>query len=143
VLNNTNIFVWDAETWGIKLSTLLCQKGVVGKRAIALGQLFALPFGYPAMTQEKPSKKVVLVCRLSYFTPPRLARRLSPAQTSRKNEYNRQLIETYNSFASLNGLGLFDDSEQVLFCNGILITNGWWSGCGLSLAHYNDLDAAN
>jgi len=41
----------DAETWGIKLSTPLCQKGVVGKRAI--GQLFALPFGYPAMTPGK------------------------------------------------------------------------------------------
>jgi gamma-glutamylcyclotransferase (GGCT)/AIG2-like uncharacterized protein YtfP len=117
------------------------------KRAIALGQLFALPFGYPAMT---PGKSLVQGFVLS-FADSAILRHLDwledyhPHRPAAQNEYNRQLIETYNSaFASLGTAWVYLMApEQVLSCNGILIPNGWWSGCGLSLAHYNDLDAAN
>ena len=58
-----------------------------------------------------------------------------------QNEYNRQLIETYNlAFASIGRASVYLMTlEQVHCLGGLLIPDGWWSG-GLSSDDYIEGD---
>lgn len=105
------------------------------KRAIAFGKLFALPLGYPAMTKgESPVQGFLLsfpdwailddLDFLEGFKP------LAPAA---QNEYDRQIIETYNlSLLSLGSAWVYlMTPQQVNSLGGVFLDQGWWSGCGL------------
>jgi gamma-glutamylcyclotransferase (GGCT)/AIG2-like uncharacterized protein YtfP len=103
------------------------------KRAIALGQLFDLPLGYPAMTPgESPVQGFVLT-----FTDPTLLSLLDkledyePQRALEENEYYRQQIETYDFEGQTLGLAwaYLMTSEQVQRFQGVPILSGWWSGC--------------
>lgn len=148
MLNIVNIFVYGTLKPGESNYQRYCAGKVLSaKRAIALGQLFALPFGYPAMT---PGESPVQGFLLS-FADLTVLRHLDwledydPHRPAEQNEYNRQLIETYNSArASLGKAWVYlMTPKQVQACSGVLLSDGWWSGCGLSPAHYTELDRAN
>ncbi len=148
MLNTTNIFVYGTLKPGESNYQRYCAAKVLSaKRVIALGQLFALPFGYPAMT---PGESLVqgfllsfpdsaILCHLDWLED------YHPHRPAAENEYNRQLIEIYNlASASLGKAWAYlMTPEQVHFCDGILIPDGWWSGCGLPLKHYINPEDAN
>lgn len=65
--------------------------------------------------------------------------------TSADNEYNRQLIETYNSDLVFLGLAwaYLMTPKQVNSLSGIFLPDGWWSGCGLSPFESSRVDKFN
>ena len=105
--------------------------------AYALGELFNLPVGYPGMAVgSNPVYGYLLSFRestilgeldeLEDYVPDR-----PPSQ----NLYNRRHIEVFHPQGQ--GLGSawaylmsLDNIERL---NGVLLTNGWWSGCGLRI----------
>ena len=101
------------------------------KRAIALGQLYNLPLGYPAMTPgESPVQGYLLT-----FTDPGVLTILDeledydPNQMPEQNEYNRQQIETYNLSGQPLGFAwvYLMTAKRVQRLGGILIPSGCWS----------------
>lgn len=58
---------------------------------------------------------------------------LNPSKPAAENEYNRQLIETYNPAFGFLGLAwvYVMTPRQIHSFNGIFLPDGWWSGCGL------------
>ncbi len=107
-------------------------KVVEAQRAIALGLLFALPLGYPAMTTgDLPVQGFLLS-----FTDPDVLDRLdwledyNPQRPAVENEYNRQKIQTYSpSWQPLDWAWVYLMTlEQVNRLGGVLLTNGCWNG---------------
>lgn len=131
-----NIFVYGTLKPGESNYQHYCAGKVLeAKRAIAFGQLFALPFGYPAMTEgEYPVQGFLLS-----FSDAAILRQLdlledfNPYKPAHHNDYHRQTIETYNT--SLVSLGLawayFMTPKQVYFLDGVFLPDGCWSGSGL------------
>ena len=108
------------------------EKVVEAKRAIAIGQLFALPLGYPAMTLGESLVQGFLLS----FPDSNILRYLDwledykPHRPAAENEYIRKQVETYS--LALAPLGLawvyLMTPEQVRSYRGVPLTNGWWSG---------------
>ena len=106
-------------------------KVLEARRAIAIGQLFALPLGYPAMTLgESPVQGFLLsfpdstiLSHLDWLED------YKPHRPAAENEYIRQEIETYSlAFAPLGLAWIYlMTSEQIRSCGGVLLPNGWWS----------------
>lgn len=104
---------------------------VESQRAIALGHLFALPFGYPAMILGDGLVQGYLLS----FSNRDILHHLDwledydPKRPTTENEYNRQQIEIYN--LEMVSLGLawvyLMTLEQVRSCQGTLLPDGWWS----------------
>lgn len=101
------------------------------KRAIAFGQLFDLPLGYPAMTPgESPVQGFLLT-----FADPAVLSLLDeledyvPHRLPEENEYNRQQIETYTLEGQALGLAwaYLMTFEQVQRLKGVPIPSGWWN----------------
>lgn len=134
MLNTVNIFVYGTLKPGESNYQRYCAGKVrSAKRAIALGQLFALPMGYPAMTiGDRPIHGYLLS-----FPDPAILRHLDwledydPRRKEVENEYNRQLIETYNSDGATLGLAwvYLMSLEQIYSFGGVFLPDGWWSGC--------------
>lgn len=136
MLNPPNVFVYGTLKPGEVNYQYYCAGKVLEvKRAIAFGKLFALPLGYPAMTTgESPVQGFLLsfpdwaildeLDFLEGFNP------LAPAD---QNEYERQIIETYNlNLISLGSAWVYlMTPEQVDSLDGIFLNDGWWSGCEL------------
>jgi gamma-glutamylcyclotransferase (GGCT)/AIG2-like uncharacterized protein YtfP len=111
-------------------------KVVEVQKAIAFGQLFSLPFGYPAMT---PGNSPVQGFLLS-FSDPEILNQLdwledyNPQRPATENEYYRQQIETYNT--ALTSLGrawtYLMTPEKVHIYGGTFLPHGWWSNDNLS-----------
>lgn len=107
-------------------------KVVEQKKAIALGQLFSLPFGYPAMT---PGNFLVHGFLLS-FTDPHILAQLDlledydPQRPVTENEYYRQLIEVYDEAQTSlgNAWAYLMTPAQINFFGGVLLPNGEWKG---------------
>lgn len=106
-------------------------KVVEETRAIAFGQLFDLPVGYPAMTPgDSPVSGFLLT-----FTDTAILGVLddlegyNPHRTLDKNEYYRQKIQIYNLARQSLGWawGYRMNSERVNRLGGIPIPSGWWS----------------
>ncbi|WP_414576566.1 gamma-glutamylcyclotransferase [Anabaena sp. CCY 9402-a] len=107
------------------------------QRCTTLGQLFTLPMGYPAMTIGKELVHGYLVS----FAEPWILDVLDeledyqPTRQMSGNLYNRQEVEVYN----LQGLslgwawGYLMNPERIKKLGGLLLPDGWWSGCDLSL----------
>ena len=133
-MNSLKVFVYGTLKPGEVNYKRYCAGQVVEeKRAIALGQLFDLPLGYPAMTPgESPVQGFVLT-----FTDPTLLSLLDkledyePQRALEENEYYRQQIETYDFEGQTLGLAwaYLMTSEQVQRFQGVPILSGWWSGC--------------
>lgn len=103
------------------------------QRAIAFGQLYHLPLGYPAMT---PGNSQVHGFLLTFAEPAILSHLdeledYNPNRSPEENEYNRQFIETYNLAGKSLGLAwaYLMTSEQVQRLGGVFMSSGWWSGC--------------
>ncbi len=133
-MNSLKVFVYGTLKPGeVNYQRYCAGKVVEEKRAIALGQLFDLPLGYPAMTPgESPVQGFVLT-----FTDPTLLSLLDkledyePHRALEENEYYRQQIETYDFEGQTLGLAwaYLMTSEQVQRFQGVPILSGWWSGC--------------
>ncbi len=69
----------------------------------------------------------------------------NPSSLAANNEYNRQLIETYDS--GLVPLGLawayLMTPQQVNSLGGIFLADGWWSGRGLSPFESSQMEKFN
>jgi gamma-glutamylcyclotransferase (GGCT)/AIG2-like uncharacterized protein YtfP len=132
-LSNLKVFVYGTLKPGEYNYQRYCMGKVVEeKRAIAFGQLFDLPLGYPAMTLgESPVQGFVLT-----FSDPAFLDVLdeledyNPHRTPDKNEYMRQQIETYNLAGERLGLAwvYLMAVEQVQRFAGVLMPSGLWSG---------------
>jgi gamma-glutamylcyclotransferase (GGCT)/AIG2-like uncharacterized protein YtfP len=111
---------------------LYCTGKVVeAKKAIAFGELFALPLGYPAMIPgESPVQGFLLT-----FTDPAMLGVLDaledyePYRAPAENEYNRQQIEVYDLAGERLGLAwiYLMTFEQVKHLQGVPIVSGCWS----------------
>lgn len=133
-----NVFVYGTLKPGEANYQSFCAGRVLeARRAVAFGQLFALPFGYPAMTLgENPvhgfllsfPDETVLLC-LDWLEDYQANRLVGD------NEYTRQQIVTYSPVdTSLLGTAwvYLMSLEQVQSLGGTLLANGWWSGYGFS-----------
>ncbi len=111
-------------------------KVVAAQRATTLGKLFALPIGYPAMTN---GQELIHGYLLSFAHPGILAaldelEDYDPTRPISENLYHRQQMEVYN----LLGLSLdwawvyLMHPQRVNQLGGIHLPDGWWSGCGLA-----------
>ncbi len=103
------------------------------KRAIAFGQLFDLPLGYPGMMLgENTVQGFVLT-----FAEPAILSLLdeledyNPNRIPEQNEYNRQQIEIYDPTGQALGVAwvYLMTLEQIQRLGGVLIPSGWWNGC--------------
>jgi gamma-glutamylcyclotransferase (GGCT)/AIG2-like uncharacterized protein YtfP len=126
------VFVYGTLKPGESNYQRLCAGKVVEEeRAIAYGTLFSLPVGYPAMTSgDTPIQGYLLT-----FAGPDILSALDrlegyhPNRPMEHNEYNRQLIETFNLSEQLLGTAwaYFMSCERVRSYGGILLPAGWWS----------------
>ncbi|QSJ15089.1 gamma-glutamylcyclotransferase [Nostoc sp. UHCC 0702] len=119
------------------------HKMVDAQRAFALGELFALPMGYPAMTTgEYPVHGYLLsFAEGSILDALDELEDYHPTRQISENLYNRQQVEIYN----LKGLSFgyawvyLMTLEQIYHLGGIPQPEGWWSGCGLTAKRGCDL----
>lgn len=127
------IFVYGTLKPGECNYQLYCTGKVVEtKSAIAQGQLFSLPFGYPAMT---PGNSFVKGFVLS-FSSCEILHQLDwledydAQRPATQNEYYRQLIDVYSTAREPLGTAwaYLMTLEQVEAFGGVLIPNGWWRG---------------
>ena len=132
-MDNLKIFVYGTLKPGETNYQRYCAGKVVeAKRAIAFGQLFDLPLGYPAMTLgDSPVQGFLLT-----FADPNVLSILDeledydPQRLPEENEYYRQEIDIYSPTGQALGLAwvYLMTSKQVQYLEGILIPSGWWSG---------------
>lgn len=132
-MDNLKIFVYGTLKPGETNYQRYCTGKVVeAKRAIAFGQLFDLPLGYPAMTiGDSPVQGFLLT-----FADPNVLSILDeledydPQRLPEENEYYRQEIDIYSPTDQALGLAwvYLMTSKQVQYLEGIPIPSGWWSG---------------
>jgi len=106
-------------------------KAIAQQQAIAYGELFALPMGYPAMTIGN----MQIYGYLLTFPDDIILEEMDGLedyqsdQATSENLYNRQKIETFDLAG--NSLGLawayLMTKEQVIKFAGSTQTDGWWS----------------
>lgn len=128
-----NVFVYGTLKPGECNYQLYCTGKVVEeKSAIAQGQLFSLPFGYPAMTSGNSLVKGFVLS----FSNDEILHQLDwledydAQRPAAENEYYRQLIEIYDTAKKPLGTAwaYLMTLEQVKAYEGILLPNGWWRG---------------
>ncbi|MDZ8053292.1 MAG: gamma-glutamylcyclotransferase [Aulosira sp. ZfuVER01] len=144
VSGKVRIFVYGTLKPGEANYKRYCAGKVLdSKRAIALGKLFALPMGYPAMTLGNSQVQGYLLsfADLDILSQLDQLEDYQPHRDLSENLYNRQQIGIYN----LQGLSLgfawvyFMSLERVSQLGGIPQADGWWSGCGLKASKKWDL----
>ncbi|NES21251.1 MAG: gamma-glutamylcyclotransferase [Symploca sp. SIO3E6] len=126
------VFVYGTLKPGEVNYSLYCTDKVVeAKKAIALGQLFALPLGYPAMI---PGASPVQGFLLTFADPAILStldelEDYDPYRAAAENEYNRQQIEVYDLARETLGFAwaYLMTSEKVKHFQGVPIPSGCWS----------------
>jgi len=98
--------------------------------AIAYGQLFALPAGYPAMT---PGDNVVQGFLLEFTNPAILTildrlEDYDPNRPSNQNLYDRQEIQVFTPDKEPLGTAwvYLMTVEQAHHYGGVLLPSGWW-----------------
>lgn len=126
------VFVYGTLKPGEVNYNLYCGDQVVeAKKAIAFGQLFALPVGYPAMI---PGEGLVQGFLLTFPNQAILSaldelEDYDPYRVAAENEYNRQQIEVYDLTRETLGIAwaYLMTFEQVKHFQGIPIPSGYWS----------------
>ncbi|MDX2100429.1 MAG: gamma-glutamylcyclotransferase [Leptolyngbyaceae cyanobacterium bins.59] len=100
--------------------------------ALAQGELFALPMGYPAMTAGSSWVQGYL---LSFKDSSMLARLdwledYDPCRSPEENEYQRHWIDVFDPHKKIIGAAwaYVMSSEQVARYGGIPLPEGIWSG---------------
>ena len=133
-----NVFVYGTLQPGEFYYSQYCEGKVMRVcEAIAFGQLYDLPMGYPAMTLgDRPVYGALLS-----FADPAILNSLDelegydPRRSPTENEYERQQIEVF----SLDGrsLGLawiyLMTAVQVQLLGGVLLPEGQWTGRGTGI----------
>ncbi len=101
--------------------------------AITLGELFALPMGFPAMTLgDRPVYGYLLS-----FTNPEILMALDeledyqPARDASENLYYRQMIEIYDLEERSLGCAwvYLMTKESICQLEGVVLTDGCWNRC--------------
>ncbi|HEY9725489.1 MAG TPA: gamma-glutamylcyclotransferase [Chroococcales cyanobacterium] len=133
MLNTLKVFVYGTLKPGETNYQRYCAGKVVEEQsAIAFGQLYDLPLGYPAMTYgEIPVQGFLLT-----FADPSVLTALdeledyNPNRLPQENEYERQQIEIYNLSAQSLGLAwvYLMNPDRIQRLGGVLLRSGWWSG---------------
>ncbi len=133
--NTFRVFVYGTLKPGEVNYNLYCAGKVVeAKKAIAFGELFALPLGYPAMI---PGENPVQGYLLTFADPTMLSvldtlEDYDSHRAPAENEYNRYQIEVYNLAREMPILAwiYLMTFEQVKHLQGVPIASGWWSQLG-------------
>ncbi len=138
VLAVINVFVYGT-LQPEAVNDWVCRDSVVTVQpAIAYGYLFALPFGYPAMTSGAgivhgvslsfPSTNILE--RLDAFErhDPDVFYRYAPDQSIEQNQYERQGIKTYDEAQNYLGFAsaYLMTAEQIHRLGGVFLPNGRW-----------------
>ncbi len=129
-----NIFVYGTLKPGeINYQRYCAGKVLQQRRAIAFGQLYELPFGYPAMTSGKHRVQgfVLSFADAEILTYLDLLEDYNPQRPMEENEYYRQQIDTYNLDLTFlaSAWAYFMTLKQVNNFGAKLLPDGWWSGC--------------
>jgi gamma-glutamylcyclotransferase (GGCT)/AIG2-like uncharacterized protein YtfP len=133
-LNQLKVFVYGTLKPGEANYQHFCAGKVVEETtAITFGQLFDLPFGYPAMI---PGESPVQGFLLTFADPAILSvldelEDYDPQRSQQENEYYREQIEVYDVTGRSLGCAwvYLMRFEQVQHWRGVLIPSGWWSRC--------------
>jgi gamma-glutamylcyclotransferase (GGCT)/AIG2-like uncharacterized protein YtfP len=106
-------------------------KVIAQQQAIAYGELFALPMGYPAMTigNRQIYGYLLTFPDVSILEAMDGLEDYQSDRTTSENLYDRQKIETFDLAGSSLGLAwaYLMTKEQVSKFVGIAQTDGWWS----------------
>ena len=131
-MNNLQVFVYGTLKPGERNYERYCAGKVVEeKRAIAFGELFSLPAGYPAMIPGNAKIHGFLLT----FPDSTVLQKLDnlegydPSRAEAQNEYNRHQIETYNPSGQPLAIAwaYLMTPAQVRRQKGILLPSGLWS----------------
>lgn len=140
----TRVFVYGTLKPGESNYHAYCAAKVMeAKTAIARGQLFALPFGYPAMSKGNSQVQGYLLT----FSDPTILQQLDwledydAHRPEADNEYSRQLAEIYAPDSTPCGKAwvYLMTLERVAAMGGVLLPHGCWSGARSVLSYYADL----
>ncbi|NMG05868.1 gamma-glutamylcyclotransferase [Brasilonema sp. UFV-L1] len=127
------VFVYGTLKPGEKNYSRYCAGKVVNTvRAVAQGNLFALPMGYPAMTLGERAVHGYLLS----FTNPEILTALdeledyAPNRAASENLYNRTQIQISDlQERSLSSAWVYIMTETLAVqLKGIYQPDGWWSG---------------
>lgn len=127
------IFVYGTLKPGEVNYRLYCEGKVAdAQEAIAFGQLFSLPAGYPAMTDGED----LVYGTLLSFSEESILQDLDqlegfdPQRPELENEYQRKVTEVYDLNHQLLGTcwTYVMTTSQTRALNGIRITEGKWTG---------------
>ncbi|MUL37679.1 gamma-glutamylcyclotransferase family protein [Gloeocapsopsis dulcis] len=133
---SVNVFVYGTLKPGeINYQRYCAGKVLTVKQAIAFGQLYHLPFGYPAMVSgsDRVAGLVLSFPSVEVLTYLDLLEGYNPRRPLEENEYYRQQIDTYNldsTFLS-SAWAYLMTLKQVSMFGGQRLPDGWWSGCRL------------
>lgn len=132
------VFVYGTLKPGEAYYQQYCAGKVIStKIAIAHGELFALPQGYPAMTTGNSPVYGYLLefSDIAVLQELDVLEDYSPSRQNYKNLYNRQEIEILDlQRQSLGSAWVYlMTKDLVVHFQGVPQTNGWWSGVGLKL----------
>jgi gamma-glutamylcyclotransferase (GGCT)/AIG2-like uncharacterized protein YtfP len=137
------VFVYGTLKPGESNYEAYCAGQVVeSQEAIAYGELFDLPFDYPAMTTgDRPIYGYLLS-----FSDPAVLKDLdelegySPDGALEENEYIRDQIEVF----SLDGQSLESawvylmNLQQAIQLGGVLLVDGKWTGKNNAASHHSE-----
>lgn len=132
-MNTIKVFVYGTLKPGEANYQYYCAKKVVEEKvAIALGQLYHLPLGYPGMTlgERQVHGFLLTFADSSILSHLDELEDYDPSRRAEDNAYDRQEIEIFDTEGRSLGLAwaYLMTSEQVQRLNGVLIPSGWWSG---------------
>jgi gamma-glutamylcyclotransferase (GGCT)/AIG2-like uncharacterized protein YtfP len=128
------IFVYGTLKPGEANHDRYCQSAIKIQAAIALGTLFDLPFGYPAMT---PGNSTVSGFLLT-FDHPQILEALDeledyhPDRPAAQNEYYRQKTKTFSPTHHPLGIAwvYMMELEKAKRLGGVLLPSGNWTKSG-------------
>jgi len=127
------VFVYGTLKPGERNYPLYCTQTLEVIEAIAIGKLYDLPMGYPAAVFPESYLVWGYVLTFANATVLQALDELEdyyPHQPISQNLYQRHQIEVYNSNKeSLGTVWAYSMSQQQIDAyNGILISDGWWTG---------------
>lgn len=128
-----NIFVYGTLKPGeINYQRYCAGKALMVRQAIAFGQLYDLPFGYPAMTfgKDRVQGFVLSFADVEILSHLDVLEDYNPQRPIEDNEYYRQQIDTYNLDLTFlaSAWAYFMTIERIKNFGARLLPNGWWSG---------------
>lgn len=134
-----HVFVYGTLKPGEKNYALCASLVIASQPAIADGRLYALPFGFPAMTLEAgavqgtvlsfPDETILETLDAYEKHDPIEFRCYAPEQCMEQNEYDRQEIAVYDQSRQLLGhaWSYLMTKEQVQRLAGVFLPDGLWS----------------